>query len=347
MRKKKKDYTIILRILFIVFFLVFAFIIYNTAAQRNVQYLKALNEGRPPVIIQQNIPKKINLQTEKFKFKYSYILSVNGTVKSLTLKVPIPPNEAGKQIISNLQISYKPDTIVNDGVNKIAEFTFKNLSNEKRTVTFEGYADLQSYNLENAQAVNKNSYPEDDLSKYLKPELYVESDDSMIKRISGKIKGSTPEEIIHNIYEYTQKSLTYTYIQGISGAKKALNDKKGKCSEYSAVMIALCRAKNIPARVVTGNIAREKNTKHNWVEVYFDKYGWVTFDPTVMPTVVNIYNNGQLVRQEKRLAPFAASAKYIISARNQFSPYFVSYSVADNKNGRASVEEIIEIHKVK
>ena len=46
-------------------------------------------------------------------------------------------------------------------------------------------------------------------------------------------------------------------------------------------MVTLCRIKNIPARIVAGNIAiNGKNSKHNWVEVYYSEYGWVMYDPT-------------------------------------------------------------------
>lgn len=347
----KKDYSVIWQILFGIAFIIAAFVIYNAAAQRNVEILKQMNQNKTSYPVQQqtveNKKPAPTLNIENYKFKYSYILNAQGYVKRVSFKIPIPQDEAYKQKITNLSMSYTPSNIYNDGVNKIAEFTFENLNNEKVNITIEGDAALQTYNLKTAQTLNKNVKPEKDLSKYLAPELYVESNDPTIKNIANKIKGSTKEETILKIYEYTQNALTYKTIPGILGAKKAIQGKQGKCSEYSAVMIALCRAKNIPARIITGQIAREKNTKHNWVEVYFDQYGWVTFDPTVMATLVNVYHNGQLVRQEKKLEPFAASSKYIISGKNQFSPYFISYSVADNRNGRITTDEIIEIKKIK
>ena len=58
--------------------------------------------------------------------------------------------------------------------------------------------------------------------------------------------------------------------------------KKGDCTEYADLFVAVCRAKNIPARVITGISVQSDNTKakHNWAEVYLKEYGWVPFDPS-------------------------------------------------------------------
>ncbi len=348
MQKNNKYLTIIGRILFILFFCGAIFFIYTNPARKQTILNQTIQQtNTDSAEIKQMPDSQKNQEVENYKFKYTYIIDIQGYVKNLIFSVPIPSNSTRKQTISNLKISYQPDKVYNDGVNEIGEFKFENLNNEKIEIIIEGDAALVNYDLKTAKTINENNTKEKDLSKYLKPELYIESNDSLIKSTANKLKGKTTEETIQKIYEYTQKILTYTHLPGISGAKRALQERKGECSEYSAVMIALCRANGIPARVVTGNIAREKNNKHNWVEVYFDKYGWVTFDPTVMATVVNIYNNGKLVRQEKRLEPFGASAKYIISARNQFSPYYISYKIADNRYGKVAAQEIIQINKVK
>ena len=63
--------------------------------------------------------------------------------------------------------------------------------------------------------------------------------------------------------------------------KKALKTKNGDCTEYAELMIALCRAKGIPARIVNGMVVvNATNPRHNWVEIYLKQYGWIGFDPT-------------------------------------------------------------------
>jgi transglutaminase-like putative cysteine protease len=97
------------------------------------------------------------------------------------------------------------------------------------------------------------------------------------------LEGQTEEEFVKNIYHYVIDHLDYTkHGKGQWGAVKAIQEEKGDCSEYSDLFVALCRAKNIPARVVTGCTVRfdSESPKHNWVEVYLQDYGWVPFEPS-------------------------------------------------------------------
>lgn len=65
--------------------------------------------------------------------------------------------------------------------------------------------------------------------------------------------------------------------------------KEGYCTYFATSMVVLLRASNVPTRYVEGFVARYEGSKerkvrgtdaHTWVEVYFDDYGWVAFDPT-------------------------------------------------------------------
>ncbi|MEC1290994.1 DUF4129 domain-containing transglutaminase family protein [Bacillus mojavensis] len=71
--------------------------------------------------------------------------------------------------------------------------------------------------------------------------------------------------------------------------------KMGYCDNFSSSMVVLLRSAGIPARWVKGYTSGEykeagnkngsiyevtNNNAHSWVEVYFPKQGWVTFEPT-------------------------------------------------------------------
>jgi hypothetical protein len=88
---------------------------------------------------------------------------------------------------------------------------------------------------------------------------------------------------VKNIYDYVIDNMEYTMPSKRNrGAVKALQSGKGDCTEYADLFVAICRAKNIPARVVTGYTVGVDPTssKHNWAEVYLQEYGWVPFDPS-------------------------------------------------------------------
>ncbi|MEJ7817939.1 MAG: DUF3488 and transglutaminase-like domain-containing protein [Thermoleophilaceae bacterium] len=68
-------------------------------------------------------------------------------------------------------------------------------------------------------------------------------------------------------------------------------DQTGYCQQFSGAMALLLRMSGIPTRVVSGFSPGSLNRDtgeyrvrdldaHSWVEVYFPRIGWVTFDPT-------------------------------------------------------------------
>lgn len=69
--------------------------------------------------------------------------------------------------------------------------------------------------------------------------------------------------------------------------------KQGYCSYYASAMTVLARCAGLPARYVEGYILPPEPTKessttylvtnmqaHAWVEIYFEGYGWLPFEPT-------------------------------------------------------------------
>ena len=56
----------------------------------------------------------------------------------------------------------------------------------------------------------------------------------------------------------------------------------GECGDYSALFIALCRVKGIPARPIVGYWAITGiDQTHVWAEFYVEPFGWVPVDPTI------------------------------------------------------------------
>ena len=71
----------------------------------------------------------------------------------------------------------------------------------------------------------------------------------------------------------------------------ALSTKRGYCQHFAGAMAVMLRQLGIPARVAAGFtsgrydgddgrwIVSDRNA-HTWVEVWFDRFGWLPFDPT-------------------------------------------------------------------
>jgi transglutaminase-like putative cysteine protease len=79
--------------------------------------------------------------------------------------------------------------------------------------------------------------------------------------------------------------------------------KQGYCSYYASAMAVLARCAGLPARYVEGYMLPPEPTKENattyivtnmqahaWVEIYFEGYGWLPFEPT-SPFSANFYSS--------------------------------------------------------
>ena len=213
----------------------------------------------------------------------SYTVSIPGNTRRLRIIALNPESVPNIQKIKRVEYSLKPDRFFHKNGYRYAEFTINNPSRiEKLNVTV--FADLYRYDLQTAMKnKEKNQFQETGFGEFLKNEEYIQKNNRQIRDIAKKIKGSSKIEIVRNIYNYVLDNMEYLVLgEKDLGAVQALIIKRGDCTEYSDLFAALCRAKGIPARVVTGfSVQSDTETaKHNWVEVYLKEYGWVPFDPS-------------------------------------------------------------------
>jgi transglutaminase-like putative cysteine protease len=133
------------------------------------------------------------------------------------------------------------------------------------------------------------------------------ADDEKIKRLAETLTSHI--DGIYNktvsIYEYLKQNFYYSLKPGIAEEGNQLHHflfqtKKGYCSYFAFAMALLCRSIGIPARVVVGFYVGPQSQvlqfyhseqlldfyevrayqAHAWVEVYYNQYGWIEFDPT-------------------------------------------------------------------
>lgn len=93
---------------------------------------------------------------------------------------------------------------------------------------------------------------------------------------------------------FTSGEFTYALKTRSQRGQRPLEDflfhgKQGFCEQFASSMAVLLRSVGVPARVAVGftpGTAQDGYRKittqdaHAWVEVYFPRYGWMTFDPT-------------------------------------------------------------------
>ncbi len=131
--------------------------------------------------------------------------------------------------------------------------------------------------------------PIQNLYENIKPTNFWQSNDDAILNLSKSL--SDPE----SIYKYVVENLSYDYslsrTDRLGAAKALVNKNNSSCREYTDLLIAILRAKGIPAREVIGYAYTDNpslkplsffnDVLHSWVE-YWDSSSkiWVSVDPT-------------------------------------------------------------------
>ncbi len=210
--------------------------------------------------------------------QYSFTLrnTTNRLVKKAELWTYAPVKQTSTQKCVHLETSHPCRLIPDDLGNQILHFTFHNLP-PYTTKIINIKANLLLSDL-------PNPLPADGLSANLQAEKYCESDGPEISRLANKLKATKPDKTAENIFSWVAGNLEYAgYLRNTRGALYALRNRKGDCTEFMYLFVALCRADNIPARGIGGYVCNENavlkpGNYHNWAEFY--DYGvWRIADP--------------------------------------------------------------------
>ena len=212
-----------------------------------------------------------------------YEFFVPGDTPVIKLVTALPRTIPDRQEVRWVKCFPKPRRrFTSKGGNEYAEFVFKE-PKRRFKVEIQVRAELLRYDLSTAQKSYENRFfPSGGVDKFLQEEKGIECNDYLIQKSARDIKSSSDIETVRSIYNNVIDQLDYRIQDKEQGASYAVQEGEGDCSEYSALFVAMCRAKGIPARVVTGYavIVSETLPKHAWAEVYLRNYGWVPFDPT-------------------------------------------------------------------
>ena len=137
-------------------------------------------------------------------------------------------------------------------------------------------------------------YPEDVRLVYLRlPDLDAKVAELAQQVTSGADNNYDRAGAIQN---YLRSNYRYTLDPSAIEPKNPVvsflfKSKAGFCEYFAASMVVMLRTLNIPSRLVNGfqtgsynrigkDFVVRARDAHSWVEVYFPKYGWITFDPT-------------------------------------------------------------------
>jgi hypothetical protein len=187
---------------------------------------------------------------------------------------PLPGNSIQNRI--SLESSQPYELISDKQGNQVMHITLHNVAPfAASVVTIKAKLTMQK-TPKLAQVKNPRSY--------LSSEKYIESDNPEIKKLAQSLKGKTAKATAEKAFNWVYANIKYDgYSSYDRGALYALKQKKGDCSEFTYLLVALCRDNGIPARAIGGYICPENailspEKYHNWAELYLDG-AWQIADP--------------------------------------------------------------------
>ena len=119
---------------------------------------------------------------------------------------------------------------------------------------------------------------------FLMPTDYVPLTEDIKAFSAGFGQDGLPYEtalaVMHGIYESMKYASGVTNVH--TTAPEALALGCGVCQDFTHLMLAACRSRQLMARYVSGYLYNNgfSTATHAWVDVYIPGKGWVSFDPT-------------------------------------------------------------------
>ncbi len=180
-----------------------------------------------------------------------------------------------------------------------------------------------SYTLKVFEHVSGNQYAQafsqnlsvtmaEQFAPFLTPNQYVNfSDGSAAVQAGVQAAASATDDIgvVTSIYNYVISNISYDTAKAASvqsgylpNVDQVLAERKGICFDYAALMAAMLRSQNIPAKLIVGYTG---GMYHAWINVYIESIGWIDnciyFDgqnwSLMDPTFASSGGNTESVRQ--------------------------------------------------
>ena len=219
--------------------------------------------------------KKSGFVTRNVRYMFTVSNTTGKISKGGELRVFAPALKSARQYDTTLSASVPYRLVSHEDGSQVFTVDLGTIAPwGKKVVTFSGKV-LLSQNPLTSGSSGKDGISTVE-SRFLKPEEYIECANAQIETLAQKLQRKTDMATVKSIYSWVKSNLKKDVYTGqIKGALPALRSLKGDCTEFACLITALCRAVNIPARVVGGfivskNMILAPANHHDWAEVFVD-----------------------------------------------------------------------------
>jgi transglutaminase-like putative cysteine protease len=221
----------------------------------------------------------------KLEIPVSFETTPNSTFMYLDVDFVMIPSDDSRQRVISSRFS-PPPLSVDEEVAK-----FQITSTDNTIIKSEFLVETSSFS---TPVTSKVNFPLENLDPVYLPYL-LSSDvfdiNNDIRSLATDLSQGNDDlfKVVFSISKWVNENVEYdldTMSSQTLSASWVLDNRKGVCTEYSSLMVALLRSIGIPSREVSGVAFTDSSLFptdwgfHSWVEVYFPGHGWVSFDPT-------------------------------------------------------------------
>jgi transglutaminase-like putative cysteine protease len=211
------------------------------------------------------------------QFDFEVVPAAATTKADLTALIPRTID--GRQRVEKIVYAPEPSRMVEDQGNTYAVF---DLPAKTPTFAVSITADLL-LSPPADQPLREQKPKKDAFAPWLVTEKWLDVDAPEIRAAAKSLKATGDEDLARGVAKLVMKHLTYSrYEVEPKGALAAWQSAQGDCTEFSDLMVSLCRARGLPARHCSGYTTEWAVVPcHCWVEVFCKGKGWILFDPTL------------------------------------------------------------------
>jgi transglutaminase-like putative cysteine protease len=232
--------------------------------------------------------KKDNQSPQKFRLERSYSVKNKSATEVFRIRVFIPDviSYQNTKVLSatyNIQPSERK-TLAN-GMEQM-DFDLEMTPGEEKIIHLQWDIQLEGFSA--LEQAGRQPLTAEDRQHYLQAGKFFESDHPELVATTSKVTAEKTTELekAQAIFDFVRTHVKYQrFGADTKGALYALQNKKGDCTEYSALIVAMSRAAGIPARL-NGVMALKTDSgkagtdNHNHAEIYLAEYGWVPAEAT-------------------------------------------------------------------
>ena len=207
-------------------------------------------------------------------------MEVNGNGRNCHVDVTLPVQTERQRIKQEKQVSSGFRYSISRG--RIGRWYAPGLDGD-RAITYTCFAQTEArkYPLPEGEPI-PTEFPAK-YEKYLKSTRKIQSDAEEIQAKAFELMGEGVDvkTALQNVYNYVYRDVEYKKVRGPTRALTALRLGEASCNGKVRLMVALLRAREVPARMAKGVIleSNRKRTTHAWAEALVGDT-WVPFCPT-------------------------------------------------------------------